>query len=429
MPRVTPLPSGAPTVLEPATAARRYLEVRHATEALARPLSPEDCQAQSMADASPVKWHLAHTSWFFETFVLERSERAYRPFHPEFRVLFNSYYQTVGDQYARPMRGLLTRPTLDEVAAYRRHVDEHVLALLSRRDVDDETLSIVRLGLEHEQQHQELILTDLKHLLSVNPLRPVYRTAPASAAHEAPASGWHRSDEAIRSIGHEGSDFCFDNETPRHRVLVGGFEIASRPVTNGDYEAFIDDGGYERPELWLSDGWSTVRSRGWTAPLYWERRDGRWCEFTLGGLRDVERAAPVCHVSFYEADAFARWAGARLPSEAEWESVAATETVAGNFVEAGLLHPTVARASGDRPAQLFGDVWEWTSSAYAPYPGYRPPSGALGEYNGKFMCNQLVLRGGSCATPASHVRATYRNFFYPDARWQFSGIRLARDVL
>jgi ergothioneine biosynthesis protein EgtB len=407
----------------------RFRAVRRFTEELSAPLSAEDCQAQSMPDASPAKWHLAHTTWFFETFVLERAVAGYRPFHPEFRVLFNSYYQTVGPQHPRPERGLLTRPALDEVLAYRRHVDTEVCDLLGA-GIGNDLDAIVRLGLEHEQQHQELLLTDVKHLLSVNPLRPAYLPLPpAPADGAAPALSWRAHAEHVDWIGHDGGGFSFDNERPRHRVLVPAFELASRPVTAGEFVAFIEDGGYERPELWLSDGWSVVQSHGWKAPLYWECRDGVRLEFTLGGLRQLAATAPVCHVSLYEADAFARWAGARLPTEAEWEVAARDMPVAGNFAESGLLHPAAAwPRSEDGPARLFGDVWEWTQSAYAPYPGYKPPAGALGEYNGKFMCNQMVLRGGSCATPASHMRATYRNFFYPHARWQFSGIRLARDL-
>jgi ergothioneine biosynthesis protein EgtB len=408
--------------------AARYAAVRAASERLAEPLSPEDATAQSMPDASPVKWHLAHTSWFFETFVLEAALAGYRPLEPAYRVLFNSYYHSVGEQYARPERGLVTRPGLAEVRAYRRHVDEKMLALLARGALAPAQLGVVELGIQHEQQHQELILTDLKHLLAKNPLHPVYR--PAAAARggpRAPALAWHAYPAGLREIGHAGPGFAFDNEMPRHRVFVHAFALASRAVTNAEYQAFMAERGYERPELWLSDGFACARREGWRAPLYWTLRDGERLEFTLSGLRAVEPDEPVAHVSAYEADAYARWAGARLPSEAEWEVAAAGQPVAGNFVESGRLQPAPAPASEGGPAQLFGDVWEWTASAYAAYPGYRPPAGALGEYNGKFMANQLVLRGGSCATPASHVRASYRNFFYPDARWQWSGIRLARD--
>jgi ergothioneine biosynthesis protein EgtB len=386
--------------------AQRYRAVRAATLALSEPLSSEDCALQSMPDASPTKWHLAHTSWYFETFALEPALPGYRCFDPAFRVLFNSYYNAVGPQFARPQRGLLTRPSLGEVSAYRDHVDRHMLRLLDDAKHGAPLRDVIELGTHHEQQHQELILTDVKHLLAQNPLAPVYRE---SAPHPAPADGREARFVAlpggVREVGHTGAGFAFDNEGPRHRVYLEPFALASRPVTNREYLAFLDAGGYRDPEPWLSDGWAAVQHNGWEAPLYWQRRGDAWWTFTLGGLRELVLDEPVVHVSFYEADAFARWWGARLPTEMEWE-VAATD---------GL-------------AQQSGEVWEWTRSAYAPYPGYAPPAGALGEYNGKFMSNQLVLRGGSCATPADHVRATYRNFFYPDARWQFSGIRLARDA-
>jgi ergothioneine biosynthesis protein EgtB len=405
----------------------RYRSIRAATEELVAPLSPEDCAIQSMNDASPAKWHLAHTSWFFETIVLEPSVPGYQVFDPHFRVLFNSYYNSVGEQHPRPLRGLLSRPGLEEVLLYRRHVDRGVLALLSRPGRDPARVdAVVELGLHHEQQHQELILTDLKHALSHNPMAPAYGKPESAPAAPAPPLAWHARPEGLREIGHRGDGFAFDNERPRHRVFVDAFELASRPVTNAEYLAFMEDGGYENPEPWLSDGWAAVQERRWRAPLYWQRRDGRWLAFTLGGLRPVDPDAPVCHVSYYEADAYARWAGARLPTEAEWEC-AAEGPVEGNFVESGRLQPSPVGASVDAPAGLYGDVWEWTASAYTPYPGFRPLAGALAEYNGKFMSSQMVLRGGSCATPASHVRRTYRNFFYPDARWQFSGIRLARD--
>ena len=421
--------------------ASRFAAVRAATERLAEPLSPEDATAQSMPDASPVKWHLAHTSWFFETFLLE-SVSGYRPLDPAYRVLFNSYYHSVGEQYFRPERGMITRPGLAEVRAYRAHVDEACRALLARGALSPAQCAVLELGLHHEQQHQELILTDLKHLFAKNPLHPVYRPRPPEdSPRPVPALAWHAQPSGLREIGHAGAGFAFDNEGPRHRVFVHGFALASRLVTNGEYLAFVEERGYERPELWLSDGFTALGANGWRAPLYWQESDGAWRQFTLAGLRALAPDEPVAHVSAYEADAYARWAGARLPTEAEWEVVAAQARPAGNFAESGRLHPTpmtslgsaslrapAALASVEGPAQLFGDVWEWTSSAYAPYPGYRPPAGALGEYNGKFMANQLVLRGGSCATPLSHIRASYRNFFHPDARWQFSGIRLARDA-
>jgi len=413
-----------------ATLAERFRAVRSATERLAAPLSAEDCAAQSMPDASPVKWHLAHTSWFFETFVLEPALPGYRSFDPAFRALFNSYYQAVGEPFARPRRGLLTRPDLDEVRAYRAHVDRHLSEVLGR-GVDGERAAVVELGLHHEQQHQELILTDVKHLLAQSPLRPAYRDdLPVASECGTSPLRWHHHAAGIRGIGAEPAEtaFHFDNEAPRHRVWLGAFELASRPVTQREYLAFMADGGYARPELWLAEGWDAVHAQGWRAPGYWEPRDGAWLEFTLGGLRPLALDAPVCHLSYYEADAYARWAGARLPTEAEWEVAAAGRAVDGNFADRGGLHPAPSAGGGDGPAQLFGDVWEWTASPYVAYPGYRPPAGALGEYNGKFMCSQLVLRGGSCLTPAGHVRASYRNFFPPAARWQMSGVRLARDA-
>lgn len=408
-----------------------YRRIRGGTEKLCEPLSAEDCQVQSMPDASPAKWHLAHTSWFFETFVLEKWLPGYRAFRPEFRVMFNSYYQTVGEQHPRPRRGLLTRPSLDEVVSYRRYVDEAVLALFDKgSEMDEAQLDLIELGLHHEQQHQELILTDVKHLLSCNPLHPVYRECPSPPRSNPLPLRWHGLEEGVRWIGHDGRGFAFDNEQPRHRTFVHSFELASRLATNGEFLAFLNDGGYVRPDLWLSDAWTVVEERGWGSPLYWVRRDDAWFTQTLSGLRELRLDEPVTHVSFYEADAFARWSNARLPSETEWELAAGDTLKKGNFVETGYLHP--APAPAHRPAQdivqLFGDVWEWTRSPYGPYPGYEPPRGALGEYNGKFMSNQMVLRGGSCATPSSHTRATYRNFFPPDARWQFAGVRLARDA-
>lgn len=406
----------------------RFRKIRAATEALAAPLSPEDCAGQSMADASPVKWHLAHTSWFFETFVLERERPDYTPFHPSFRVLFNSYYQTVGPQHARPERGLLTRPDLETVLAYRAHVSAGVGGLLERGDLSPEVGEIVEIGLHHEQQHQELILTDLLHLFSRNPLEPPYRAAAPRAKSKPTPLRFVGHAGGLVEVGHPGGGFAFDNEGPRHAYHLTPFELGSRLVSNGEYRDFIEDGGYARPELWLSDAWATVEAQGWQAPLYWRRDGDAYSQFGLDGRREIDEHDPVCHVSFYEADAYARWAGARLPSEAEWESLASGQPVAGNFVESGALSPRGAEECDDAPTQLFGDCWEWTRSPYGAYPGYAPPAGALGEYNGKFMANQLVLRGGSCATPAGHVRPSYRNFFFPDARWQWSGIRLARDV-
>ncbi|MCA9653059.1 MAG: ergothioneine biosynthesis protein EgtB [Myxococcales bacterium] len=414
----------------------RYPVVRAATRALTDPLEIEDYGLQSMTEASPAKWHLAHTTWFFETFVLAPSVPDYAPFHPRFGYLFNSYYETVGSMHPRPQRGLLTRPTVAEVQRYRDHVDEHMAALLER-GVGPELAAVIEVGLQHEQQHQELVLTDLKHGLSLNPLRPAYREpARAEGPAELPATTWLEHPGGLVELGHDGRGFAFDNEGPRHLTYLQPFALASRLVTCGEYLQFMADDGYRRPELWLSAGWATVRDQGWRAPLYWEREGGEpegaaaagWQQFTLGGMRAVDPAEPVCHLSLFEADAYARWSGHRLPTEAEWETACASRPVHGNFVERGALHPMPLQgATGPGPHQAFGDAWEWTSSAYAPYPGFRPLDGALAEYNGKFMCNQLVLRGGSCASPASHLRATYRNFFPPEARWQLSGLRLARD--
>jgi ergothioneine biosynthesis protein EgtB len=382
-----------------------------------------------MPDASPVKWHLAHTTWFFETFLLEPNSAAFQPFDPAFRVLFNSYYHSVGDKHPRPERGLLSRPSMETVLAYRRHVDAEMQRLLSRRQLAKEVAALAELGIQHEQQHQELILTDLKHLFSRNPQRPAYHKPWPLTPVQARARGWIDFAAGQHEVGHSGPGFCFDNEAPRHRVWLEAFRIATHPVTHGDFIEFIGDNGYRRPELWLSAGWDLLGARGWQAPAYWEMRDGRWHTFTLHGMAPVDPHAPVCHVSFYEAEAYARWAGERLPTEAEWEIAALTAPLEGNFVESRALHPLALRESpaDGSPAQIFGDVWEWTRSDYSPYPGFRAAAGAVGEYNGKFMSGQYVLRGGSCATPASHIRASYRNFFPPEARWQFSGLRLARD--
>ncbi|MCY2959307.1 MAG: ergothioneine biosynthesis protein EgtB [Planctomycetota bacterium] len=407
--------------------ASRFAATRASTLALAAPLSPEDCQVQSAPFASPVKWHLAHTTWFFETFVLERAVPGYRAFHPAFRELFNSYYVGVGPVWQRPQRGVLTRPSLADVLAYRAHVDAALSALLSRGDVDVPVLERVELGLNHEEQHQELIVTDVKYLLGSNPLSPVYREAPPAPRSAAPDLEWLEFAGGMADIGHAGTDFAFDNETPRHRVFLEPFQLASRPATNAEWLAFVEDGGYARAELWMSEGWDAVRAQSLAAPLYWRQRGAVRTEFTLAGERAFDPAQPVCHVSWYEADAFARWSGARLPTEAEWEHAAADIAPLGNLADGGVPHPRAATA-GKGPRQMFGDVWEWTSSAYSPYPGYRPWEGEIGEYNGKFMVNQLVLRGGSCATARGHVRASYRNFFHPDARWQFSGVRLARSL-
>ncbi len=405
-----------------------FAAVRRRTERLCEPLVTEDFVVQSMPDVSPTRWHLAHTTWFFETFVLARWEADHRPLNADYQILFNSYYNSVGEQFPRARRGMLTRPTVAEVFDYRHAIDEAMVRLLERVADDAELARVVELGLHHEQQHQELMLTDIKHVLSCNPLWPVYRQrARETSVRSGRPAHWSRFDGGLVAIGHEGSSFAFDNERPRHQTYLEPFELQDRLITCGEYREFVADGGYQRPELWLSLGWATVRQEEWRAPLYWVERDGEWFEFTLAGLRSLEREAPVCHVSYFEAEAFARWAAARLPTEAEWEHAAADGAVAGSFVESEHYHP--AAVSDQRGlAQMYGEAWQWTQSPYTPYPGYAAPAGALGEYNGKFMCNQYVLRGGSCATAARHARATYRNFFPPEARWQFSGIRLARDA-
>jgi ergothioneine biosynthesis protein EgtB len=422
-----------PPAVDRQVLAERYQQVRQSTEALCAPLAVEDYVIQSMPDCSPTRWHLAHVSWFFETFLLKPMVAGYQPVDPRYAYLFNSYYNAAGDKYPRPQRGLLSRPTVDEVYRYRKHVDEHVLDLIECAG-DDQTpgvAPIVTLGLNHEQQHQELIVTDLKHMLSHNPLHPVYVERSPDAPAESRGIGWIDFAEGVYWIGHEGSDFAFDNEEKRHRVFLDAYRLGSRLVTNAEYLRFMDDGGYERPEFWLSMGWATVQQEGWQAPLYWHQLDDAgWSQYTLAGSRPVAPTEPVTHVSYFEADAYARWAGARLPTEVEWEVAAETVPIEGNFVESGRFHPQAldsATASGGL-AQMFGDVWEWTQSSYSPYPGFQIAPGALGEYNGKFMCNQYVLRGGSCATSQSHIRSTYRNFFPPDARWQFSGVRLAQDA-
>ena len=412
------------------SAVDRYGAVRGLTEKLCGPLVVEDYVVQSMPDVSPTKWHLAHTSWFFETFLLKPHASGYAEFDSHFGYLFNSYYNTIGDRHCRQNRGQLSRPTVDEVYAYRRHVDASMRNLLATDDARlRQTLApLLEIGLHHEQQHQELMLTDSKHVFWVNPLRPAYVPKPARPTHAVSPASWIKFDAGLREIGHAGDGFAFDNESPRHPVYVPAFEIASRLVTNGEYKKFIDDGGYERAEHWLSAGWATVKGEQWDAPLYWIKQDGQWLNHTLSGLRPVADHEPVCHVSLFEADAFARWAGARLPTEAEWEFASTPlDPTGGTFVESEAFHPAVPDDTADIQ-QMFGDVWQWTASAYLAYPGYRPPPGALGEYNGKFMCNQFVLRGGSVATSRTHIRSTYRNFFPPDARWQFSGFRLARDA-
>jgi ergothioneine biosynthesis protein EgtB len=409
----------------------RYQQIRRFTEQLCEPLAVEDYVIQSMPDVSPTKWHLAHVSWFWETFLLSAALPDYRSFHPEYAYLFNSYYNTLGQRHCRPKRGLISRPTVKETYAYRHYVDERMLELFEKLDEGKllQLVPMITLGLHHEQQHQELLLTDIKHVLSCNPLNPVYREYAPVQASNVPPLAWLPFSEDLHWIGHDGQGFAFDNEQPRHREFVHAFQLASRLVTNGEYLAFIEDGGYANPLLWLSEGWATCQEEEWQAPLYWEKREERWWMMTLSGLREVNPSEPVCHISYFEADAFARWSDARLPTEMEWEVAAQTLPLEGNLVESGLYHPQPLQSAGsqEKLAQMYGDVWEWTQSSYAPYPGFRTAAGAVGEYNGKFMCNQYVLRGGSCATALSHLRSTYRNFFPASARWQFMGLRLARE--
>ncbi len=404
-----------------------FREIRGQTEKLCEPLETEDYVIQSVSDVSPPKWHLAHTSWFFEHFALAEAQTDYKRFHPKYAFLFNSYYNLAGEYHPRVKRGVLSRPTVSDIYRFREHVTEHVTELLD--SVTDEELQrlepTITLGLNHEQQHQELLLTDIKHILWCNPLEPVYRERDEAPAQTARPIEWLEFKGGLQKIGLEDGGFSFDNEVPRHTLFMNRFRIADRLVTNGEYIRFIDDGGYTRADLWLSDGWYTVKEQRWESPLYWEKRDGKWWNFTLAGMRKVDPNEPVCHVSHYEADAYARWAGKRLPTEAEWELAAASQSIEGNFVESERYH---VAGSNNGSTQFFGDVWEWTQSAYLPYPGFQPLPGAIGEYNGKFMSNQMVLRGGSCATPASHIRPTYRNFFQPYLRWQFMGMRLAEDA-
>jgi ergothioneine biosynthesis protein EgtB len=408
----------------------RYRLIREFSEKLRETLEPEDCVVQTMPEASPVKWHLAHTSWFFETFVLKEALPNYDPIHPQFAYLFNSYYNAAGKMHCRPKRGLISRPTLRETLEYRRQIDGIMGAVFEKPAILEKFAPVIRLGLHHEQQHQELILTDIKHVFSENPLRPIFceRSTPESAPVE--LGSWLSFPAGVCEIGYKGVGFHFDNEGPQHRQFAEAFQLMPRLVSNGDYLEFIEDGGYRRPEFWLSLGWYTVNEQRWDAPLYWEKRDGSWWVFTLAGMRELDKDEPVCHVSYFEADAFARWAKARLPNEFEWEVAAADLPYAGNFAENKRFHPQPLEqtTAGQPLAQMFGDVWEWTSGSYSPYPGYAPTVGALGEYNGKFMCNQYVLRGGSCATSRSHIRKTYRNFLPPNARWQFTGLRLARSL-
>ncbi len=413
----------------------RYERVRQFTDYLCQPLATEDYVIQSMPDVSPTRWHLAHTTWFFETFVLKAFSPNYRSINQQYEYLFNSYYNSVGQQFARPNRGLLSRPTVAEIKQYRHSVDQLVGELLEdpQAMANSRIAEVMELGIQHEQQHQELMLTDIKHVFSCNPLLPAYCLGSSSTSSKKDADGGLKDEftsvpgaRRLVSVGDATDHFVFDNERPRHQVYLQPFQLHTRLITNAQYLQFIKDGGYQRPELWLSLGWQAVQRESWKAPLYWFEVDGTWRYFTLSGAMPIDLSQPVCHVSFFEADAYARWRGCRLPLESEWEVIAAEQPVAGNFVESGIYQPTAA-GLGVQVQQLFGDVWEWTASPYVPYPGYAPAAGALGEYNGKFMCNQYVLRGGSCVSSVSHLRATYRNFFPPEARWQFTGIRLAED--
>lgn len=413
-------------------AIQRFREVRARTEGLAAPLTSEDQTVQSMSDVSPTKWHRAHTSWFFENFLLQPFVADYRAFHPAYGYLFNSYYEGAGARHPRPARGLLSRPGVDDIARYRGHIDNAMETLIATAGVDvwGEIAPLLELGLNHEEQHQELLLMDIKHVFSLNPLEPAYASPVAVAPRAASPLTFIAFDGGLYEIGHEGNGFAFDNEGPRHKIWLEPFRLASRLATNGEYLAFIEAGGYRRPELWLSEGWATVQREGWEAPLYWRRDTDNWTIFTLTGRHDVDAHEPVCHVSHYEADAFARWSGKRLPTEAEWETAARLSDISldGNLLDGGWLHPCASSTTKSLLQQMIGDVWEWTASAYAAYPGYQPPAGTIGEYNGKFMSNQMVLRGGATITPPGHVRLTYRNFFPPGSRWAFGGIRLAEDA-
>jgi len=435
------LSSQLPSVAEatPALAGllRRYQAVRHQTADLCRPLLPEDTVVQPMIDVSPPKWHLAHTTWFFETFLLKEYKADYQVFHPDYAFLFNSYYNSLGSRVNRADRGTLSRPPLRDVYAYRAYVDAQMAELLpalGEAELPAAFAELFELGLQHEQQHQELLVTDIKYILSTSPLAPEY--LPAAALAEPPTAAlppasWLPVPGGVHRIGYEGDGFCFDNEQAPHETYVADFSLQNRLVTNADYLEFMAAGGYHDFRYWLGEGWDLAQQAQWEAPLYWVQKDGSWYRFTHHGLQPLNLAAPVTHVSFYEADAYAHWAGARLPTEQEWEIAAhhfRPDADAGTFLESQLFDPQPLAPDADpaRCHQLLGDAWEWTYSAYHPYPGYLRAAGALGEYNGKFMLNQLVLRGGSCATPASHIRVTYRNFFHADKRWQFTGIRLAR---
>jgi len=410
------------------TTLKSYKEIRSFTEKLCEPLETEDFVIQSMPDMSPTKWHLAHTSWFFETFVLKEVEKKYRSINEHYAFLFNSYYVQAGERFFRPHRGLVSRPTVKEVFDYRAYVDQNMLELLetSTDETYDKIKIVVEIGLNHEQQHQELMLTDIKHLFSMNPLYPIYRPINNSSKTDFGKINWCEFNEGIYKIGYNGNNFFYDNEKPVHKIYLNNFKIADRLVTNREYIEFIEDDGYSRAEIWLSDGFAAVEREKWVAPLYWRKVEGEWMYFTLNGFREVELDEPVSHVSHYEADTYARWADARLATEAEWEVASREIKINGNFVESEIFHPSPS-LDDNKIKQMYGNVWEWTQSNYLPYPGYKVPEGAIGEYNGKFMSGQMVLRGGSCATSYSHIRNTYRNFFPPHSRWQFMGIRLAKD--
>ncbi len=410
-----------------------YARIRQQSESLCESLAIEDFCIQTIPEVSPTKWHLAHVSWFFEAMILEPFLKGYQCYNPRYAFLFNSYYYTVGEMHPRPRRGHLSRPTVEEIYQYRAWVDQHMGELLADVGHPERQAILQRttIGLHHEQQHQELLLTDIKHVLAANPLRPSYDNLPVPQG-EAGGAEWIEFEGGLKEIGATGDHFAYDNELPRHSVYIAPYRLASRLITNGEYMEFMEAGGYQQSEHWLSDGWASINREGWQAPLYWFHEDGQWCYMTLGGPRAVDENSPVCHVSYYEADAYARWAGKRLPTEWEWEAAAGDQFILGNLRETGYLHPAPAGdpavSHSGRLSQMYGDVWEWTQSPYTPYPGFRPLSGALGEYNGKFMCNQMVLRGGSCVTAEDHLRSTYRNFFYPHERWQFMGLRLAEDM-
>lgn len=409
--------------------AESYNGVRSMSESLCAPLVTEDYVIQTMPDVSPTKWHLAHTTWFFETFLLKPFKKNYTEYHPAYNYIFNSYYNAVGERHCRVKRGQLSRPSVDEIYRYRQAIDESMMELLNGHPISRELEDLITLGLHHEQQHQELMLTDIKHVFACSPLHPTYNiTLTPEQPAPPPSIEYLPYESGLYTIGHNGEAFGYDNETPRHEHFLQPFGLASRLTTNSEYIHFIEDGGYTRPELWLADGWAMIHKEQWQAPYYWENVAGTWHHFTLNGFIPVNPHAPVCHVSFYEADAYARWAGKRLPTEQEWEIAAQTQSITGNFLEQGHYTPIPHSKDTNGLQQMYGDVWEWTASPYTAYPGYRTPQGAIGEYNGKFMSNQMVLRGGSCVTPRSHIRPTYRNFFYPCQRWQFMGFRLAEDL-